>query len=92
MKPMKHLVKFLTVVEIEVNSEEYSSVEFAQAKLDAFREATLPSENYGVTLYRATPEDLSDDLSRRQVEVIPLFREDDDDDVASLFDDDAPLD
>jgi hypothetical protein len=89
---MKHLVKFLTVVEIEVNSEDYAAVEDAQAKLDAFREATLPSENYGVTLYRATPDDLSDDLRRRQVEVIPLFREDNDDDVASLFDDDAPLD
>ena len=52
---MKHLVKFLTVVEIEVDSEMHAAVEEAQASLDAFREATLPSENYGVTLYRATP-------------------------------------
>jgi hypothetical protein len=89
---MKYLVKFLTVVEIEVRSEMHAAVDEAQAELDAFREATLPSDNYGVTLYRATPEDLSDDLRRRQVEVIPLFRENDDDDVASLFDDDAPPD
>jgi hypothetical protein len=78
---MKHLVKFLTVVEIEVDTgEEYDPAEEAQLKLDAFREATLPSENYGVTLYRATPEDLSDDLLRRQVELLPVFREDDEDD------------
>jgi len=69
---MKHVVKFLTVVEIEVDSEMHAAVEDAQARLDAFREATLPSENYGVTLYRATPADLSDDLLRRQVEPILL--------------------
>src|SRR5947208_742392 len=88
-KSMKHLVKLLTVVEIEVDSELHAAVDEAQAKLDAFREATLPSDNYGVTLYRATPDDLSDDLLRRQAELIPLFREDGDD--ASLFDDDASL-
>lgn len=59
---MKHLVKFLTVVEIEVEAETHAAAEAAQEKLDAFREATLPSENYGVTPYRATPDDLSDDL------------------------------
>jgi hypothetical protein len=81
---MKHLVKFLTVVEIEVDTGEmYDPTEEAQVKLDAFREATLPSENYGVMLYRATPEYLSDDLLRRQVDVIPVFREDDED--ADLF-------
>ena len=64
---MKHLVKFLTVVEIEVDTEEmHDPAEEAQVKLDAFREATLPSENYGVTLYRATPEDLRGDLLRRR--------------------------
>jgi hypothetical protein len=78
---MKHLVKFLTVVEIEVHAEEmYDPAEVAQAKLDAFREATLPSENYGVTLYRATPDDLRGDLLSRQVELLPLFQEDDEDD------------
>jgi hypothetical protein len=83
---MKHLVKFLTVVEIEVNSEMHAEVEEAQAILDAFREATLPSENYGVTLYRATPDDLSDELLRRQVELLPLLPQDDDegDDAFSL--------
>ena len=64
---MKHLVRFLAVVEIEVDAETNAAVEDAQARLDAFREATLPSENHGVTLYRATPDDLSDDLLRRQV-------------------------
>jgi hypothetical protein len=78
---MKHLVKFLTVVEIEVDTDEmHDPAEEAQVKLDAFREATLPTENYGVTLYRATPEYLSDDLLQRYVEVIPVFREDDEDD------------
>ena len=67
---MKHLVKFLTVVEIEVEAETHAAAEAAQEKLDAFREATLPSENYGVTPYRATPDDLSDDLLRRQVALI----------------------
>jgi hypothetical protein len=64
---MKHVVSFLTVVEIEVDSETDAAVEDAQAILDSFREATLPSENYGVSLYRATPDDLSDDLMERQV-------------------------
>jgi hypothetical protein len=64
---MKHLVKFLTVVEIEVDAETHAAAEGAQARLDAFREAIQPSENYGVTLYRATPDDLGDDLLRRQV-------------------------
>jgi hypothetical protein len=75
---MKHLVKFLAVVEIEVDTDEmHDPAEKAQAKLDAFREAALPSENYGVTLYRATPDDLRGDLLRRQVELLPLFREED---------------
>jgi hypothetical protein len=82
---MKHLVKFLTLVEIEVNSEIHAAIEEAQARLDAFREATLPSENHGVTLYRATPDDLSDDLLRRQVELSPLSPEDDDEDDAFSF-------
>ena len=69
---MKHLVKFLTVVEIEVDSEMDAAVEGAEAILDAFREATLPSENYGVTLYCATPDDLNDDLLSAEVELILL--------------------
>jgi len=69
---MKYLVKFLTIVEIEIETEMDLPDEEAQAKLDEFREATLPSDNYGVTLYRATPDDLSDDLLRRQVELILL--------------------
>ncbi len=69
---MKHLVKFLTVVEIEVDSAVDAAVAEAQATLDAFREAILPSQNYRVTLYRATPDDLSEGLLRRQVEVTVL--------------------
>ena len=69
---MKYVVKFLTVVEIEVDSETQTASQEAQAKLDAFREAALPSENYGVTLYRATPDDLNDDLLSHQVELTPL--------------------
>ena len=41
-----------------------------QAILDAFREATLPSENYGVMLYRVRPDDLNDDLLEGQVRLI----------------------
>jgi hypothetical protein len=71
---MKHLVKLLAVVEIAVDSEMDAAVEEAQAILDAFREATLPSENYGVTVYRATPDDLSERLLLRQVELILLSK------------------
>jgi hypothetical protein len=67
---MKCIVKLLIIVEIENRYSVDSAVEEAQAKLDAFREATLPYENYGVSLYRATPEYLSDDLLRDQVEVV----------------------
>ena len=66
---MKRLVKFLTVTEIEVDSEGIAAVAEAQAKLDAFRESVLPSENYGVTIYRAMDDDLTDNLLNRQVEV-----------------------
>jgi hypothetical protein len=67
---MTFIVKLLTIVEINITNSVNSLVEEAQAKLDAFREATLPYENYGVSLYRATPEDLSDDLLRHQVEIV----------------------
>jgi hypothetical protein len=79
---MKYLVKFLTVVEIAVDSEMDAAAQAAQARLDAFREATLPLDNYGVSLYRAAPDYLSDALLERQVEVLPLFPEDDGDDVS----------
>jgi hypothetical protein len=69
---MKCLMKLFIIVDIETTYNVDSASEDAQATLDAFREATLPYENYGVSLYRATPEYLTDDLLRRQVEVIPL--------------------
>ena len=69
---MKYLVKLLIVAEIVVDSETEAAVGEAQAVLDAFRKATLPSDNYGVTLYRATQDDLNGDLLGRQVELILL--------------------
>ncbi len=75
---MKRLVKFLAIAEIEIDPEVDAPVAEAQAILDAFREATLPSANYGVTLYRATPDDLTHDLLRRQVELVPLSESDGD--------------
>jgi hypothetical protein len=71
---MKYLVKFLAIVEIEVRSAT-CAIQHAQAVLDAFREVTLPSEDYGVTLYRASPDDLSDDLLQHQVALTPLSEE-----------------
>ncbi len=50
---MKQVVKFLTVAEIDVDSEESAAIAQAQAMLDSFRESSLPSQNYQVTLYRA---------------------------------------
>jgi len=75
---MQYLVKLFTIVELKISVDLYNIVDEAQAKLDAFREATLPSENYGVTLYRATPDDLSGDLLGHQVEITPLSDEPDD--------------
>lgn len=43
------MVKLVCVVEVE----DAATVEQAEARLDAFREAVLPSLNYGVTIYRA---------------------------------------
>ena len=66
---MNQVVKFLIVAEIEVDSEEGGAIAQAQATLDSFRESIQPSENYGVTLYRATPDDLTSDLLNRQLEI-----------------------
>lgn len=57
------LVKVLMVAEIEVDDDAAQDDDDrpgrdADVKLDAFREAVLPSENYGVTLYKATPDDV----------------------------------
>jgi hypothetical protein len=66
---MKQVVKFLIVAEIEVDSHEGGAVAEAQARLDSFRESVLPSENYGLTLYRASANDLTAQLLNSQVEV-----------------------
>ena len=66
---MNQVVKLLMVAEIEVDSEEGDAIAQAQATLDSFRESVQPSENYGLTLYRATPDDLTSALLNKQVEV-----------------------
>ena len=48
-------IKLLLIAELEVAGG--NPLATAQAKLDAFREAVLPSD-YGITLYQATAEDL----------------------------------
>lgn len=44
------MIRLVCIAEIE----DATTIEDAQAKLDAFREAVLPSQEYGLTLYRAT--------------------------------------
>ncbi len=62
------IVRFLMVAEIQVDDTEYHTEE-AQAKLDAFREASLPNER-GISLYRIRPSDVSDeDLFRDGVSI-----------------------
>jgi hypothetical protein len=68
---MNYLVKFLMVAEIEADPEKNAAIAHACARLDSFRESVLPSENYGVMLYRARPEDLNGDLLTSQVELAP---------------------
>lgn len=47
------------IAEIEIpTADEDDFVESFQSKLDAFREAVRPAQEYGVTLYRASREDL----------------------------------
>jgi hypothetical protein len=69
---MKHLVKLLIIAEIEIDSETDAAIQRAYARFDSFRESSLPSENYGVFVYCATPEDLNGDLLNNQVEVSAL--------------------
>ena len=49
-------IKLLLIAELEVAGG--NPLATAQAKLDAFREAVQPAAEYGLTLYRATAEDL----------------------------------
>jgi hypothetical protein len=46
-------MKLMLTIELDAKDERE-----AQAKLDAFREAVLPSENHGVLITRATYEDV----------------------------------
>jgi hypothetical protein len=43
------MIRLVCIVEVE----EADTIEDAQASLDRFREAVLPSINYGLTIYRA---------------------------------------
>jgi len=47
----------LLIGEFEVNSD--NPLANAAAQLDAFREAVQPAAEYGLTLYQASPEDLT---------------------------------
>lgn len=49
------MIKLLLVAEIADAGTEAE----AQALLDAFRETVLPSREYGITFYRATPAELT---------------------------------
>jgi hypothetical protein len=65
--PERMVVRLLLVAEMEVPGEE--PVQEAQDKLDAFREAARPSEEWGVTLHRVSPDGLGG-FSRNGVEVL----------------------
>jgi hypothetical protein len=57
-------VQLLLIAEVEVENR-IAPLEEAQEKLDAFREAVLPSENYGIHLARTSGDELeSTDLLR----------------------------
>lgn len=45
--------RILLVVELDARNDHE-----ADGVLDAFRETVLPSENYGLSIYRATPTDV----------------------------------
>ena len=50
-------IKLLLIAELEVAGG--NPLATAQAKLDAFREAVQPAAEYGLTLYRATVDDVA---------------------------------
>lgn len=50
-------VRFLAVVEVHIDHDVENPEACAQAKLDAFREETGPTINYGISIWRARPED-----------------------------------
>jgi hypothetical protein len=53
-------VKVLMVAEIDI-----TDLAMVQPKLDHFRETVLPSQEFGITLYRATQEDANEFAIRR---------------------------
>ena len=61
-------VKLLMIAEVEVEQKD-AAIEEAHDKLDAFREATLPSQNYGITLSCINPREMSEDLALHGKEV-----------------------
>jgi hypothetical protein len=56
------IVKAILMVETSLTFEEYQKGANAavQRKLDAFREAALPSQNWDLTFYRPSKEDLKE--------------------------------
>ena len=61
-------VKLLMIAEVEVEQKD-AAIEEAHDKLDAFREATLTGQNYGITLFCIHPRDMSEDLALHGKEV-----------------------
>lgn len=59
----KRIVRILMIAEIEIPrkvSDVRDHFEVAQDRLDNFREEVRPAEDYGITLYCATGEDVAE--------------------------------
>jgi hypothetical protein len=58
----KRIVKILMIAEIEIGGFGWGGDHFevAQDRLDNFREEVRPAEDYGITLYCATGEDVAE--------------------------------
>jgi hypothetical protein len=57
-RSQQHHIRLLLVAEFEIHGCDPPGS--ALVRLDAFREAARPAAEYGITLYRATAEDLAD--------------------------------
>jgi hypothetical protein len=45
----------MITLQVTLEIEDASTTEEARAKLDAFREAVQPAQEYGITIYEAPP-------------------------------------
>mgnify|MGYP001616231877 CR=1 FL=1 len=73
-------VKILMVADIDVGCPANIAAAKAEAfrRLDSFREAALPSANYGIVLYRIRPDELEAEDLTEGVMVIPEMKGDTD--------------